>query len=72
MPEKKTMSSSTPSVKPRPNATHRRAAAIAAAADKQPQLKREAAQRRAERAQRDAETPPQPLNETAGGRPRAR
>jgi hypothetical protein len=55
MAAKNTMSSSVRAVKPRLSATERRAAEIAAAADKQPQLKREAAERRAERARREAD-----------------
>jgi hypothetical protein len=44
------MTSSVRPVRPRPSSTQRRAAEIAAAADLQPQLKREAAERRAARA----------------------
>ena len=69
---KKTMTSSTRSVKPRLSATERRAAEIAAGANKQQQLKREAAERRAERARREAETPTPPRRSAAMRRPRAR
>lgn len=57
--------------KPRLTGAERRAAEIAAAAGKQAQLKREAAERRADRARRDAETPPRPLK-TVTRRPRPR
>jgi hypothetical protein len=43
--------------KHRPSATERRAAMTAAIATKQQDLKREAAERRAQRAQRDSRTP---------------
>ena len=45
--------------RPRQSTADRRAAEIAASAGKQAQLKREAAERRAERARRDASAPTQ-------------
>ncbi|HEX5191682.1 MAG TPA: hypothetical protein VFW09_02695 [Solirubrobacteraceae bacterium] len=72
MPTKNTMTSSVRPVNPRRNAIERRAAEIAAAANKQPQLKREAAQRRAERARREAEAPAQPRKNAMMQRRRAR
>jgi hypothetical protein len=60
MPAKNTVTSSIRSVKPRLSNAERRAAEIAAGAGKQAQLKHEAAERRAERARREAESPPQP------------
>lgn len=72
MPPKNTVNSSMRSVKPRLSGAERRAAEIAATAGKQAQLKREAAERRAERARREAEAPPQPRASTVKRRPRAR
>jgi hypothetical protein len=60
MPPKDSTTPSTRPVRPRLSATERRAAEIAASANKQAQLKREAAERRAARARRDAESPPSP------------
>lgn len=60
MPPKNTVTSSVRSIKPRLSAPERRAAAVAANANKQAQLKREAAERRAARALRDAEAQPEP------------
>jgi hypothetical protein len=71
MPPKNTVTSSMRSMKPRLSAAERRAAEIAAGANKQAQLKREAAERRAERARREAEAPPQPRKNVMR-RPRAR
>lgn len=59
------------SVKPRLSRAERRAAEIAANAGKQAQLKREAAERRAERARRETETPPQRRRSAATGPPRS-
>jgi len=67
---KKTVNSSTQPVKPRLSGAERRAAEIAAVAGKQAQLKREAAERRAARAQREAEAPPQPPKRAVIRRPR--
>ena len=71
MPPKNAATSSMGSAKPRMSAAERRAAEITATAGKQAQLKREAAERRAERARREAEAPPQPRTSTARRRPRA-
>jgi F0F1-type ATP synthase membrane subunit b/b' len=60
------------SAKPRMSAAERRAAELIASAGKQAQLKREAAERRAERARREAEAPPPPHASTRMRRPRAR
>ena len=57
MPSTNTPPPSAQPAKPRPSATQRRAAEIAAAADRQPQLKREAAERRAARARGEAKAP---------------
>lgn len=57
MPPKNTITSSRGPLRPRPSTTQRRAAEIAAAADLQPQLKREAAERRAKRARREVTAP---------------
>lgn len=72
MPPKNTGVSAMGSVKPRMSAAERRAAELIASAGKQAQLKREAAERRAERARREAESPPQPAATTRMRRPRAR
>lgn len=72
MPPKNTVKSSTRPAKPFLNGAERRAAEMAAVAGKQAQLKREAAERRAERARREAEAPSQPRQNTVIRRPRAR
>jgi len=60
MTMKNAVNSSQRPIKPRLNGAERRAAEMAAVAGKQAQLKREAAERRAERARREAEAPSQP------------
>ncbi len=72
MPAKNTVTSSTRPIKPRLSNAERRAAEIATGAGKQAQLKREAAERRAERARREAELPPQPPKGAVTRRPRSR
>ncbi len=57
MPAKNTSVPSQTPGKPRLSSADRRAAEFAAGAGKQAQLKHEAAERRAERARRDAEAP---------------
>jgi hypothetical protein len=72
MPPKNLATASTQSLKPRLSGAERRAAQIAANAGMQAQLKQEAAERRAERARREAEAPTQTRKSTNRRRPRAR
>lgn len=73
MPSKNAVTSSSQRSQPRMSAAERRAAEIAAGATKQAQLKREAAERRVERAQREADAPPPPPRKSVlNRRPRAR
>jgi hypothetical protein len=58
MPPKSPVTASVPETKPRLSNAERRAAEVAVAAGRQVDLKREAAERRAARELREAETPP--------------
>ena len=65
MPPKNPVNASVRPVTPHRSGAERRAAEVAAIAGKQAQLKREAAERRAERTRREAEALPQPPKSTA-------
>lgn len=72
MPPKNPMTRSQASFTPRMSTAERRAAEVKAVANRQAELKREAAQRRAARAQRDGRsTASRPADQTAVKRPRA-